>query len=610
MLTIDEMANAIRATRDDFNNVFMQAQVGFPVGDRVQFEAIGNSANNVDAFKAALTYADLKGWLKLLVDSIVANGLEDGHIAADISNPTPGSDLQAMINNFAGFMQPHIVVKGLDKATRWTGKILIDRAPQGTGILIASNRLLTAWHVVKSLFTKVGTAPYEPDPAAGTKLEIVFDDFLEIIGRGNGLLGRGTRRVKAHADWCVHFSVCHQDELASMLPQNLNALNGFWDYAIIRLAEPIGFERGWAMLDDRAVVPKAQEKILILQHPAGQAMRLDFDDIAGVTETQRTAIPRLRFLHYLNTLPGSSGGPCFDKSLTFFGFHQGEWNGLTRPTNRGVPIVRVIEDVKGKLKDEPEESLVWELADHSPVIGSEDFQQAVLKSLQGEQKVFTILGNKGTGKTFHSRVLSAMLPDATHLKVELSAGAIATKGAGELANMICSKAGAGTLVFEPISDVFSTPAVWLKDELVRKLIDAIDRIRNGRTVWLFLTDLNTFEIDGENASAFLFLLYEQILSLAWLRVVLDGMKGDLPASLRALEYRHRCQELTKLQIATYLQRLATFFNLDIDQVVQAESQRLFQRYDKKLGSNSEVAALTLANEIVEEIIPLFASFSN
>jgi ABC-type dipeptide/oligopeptide/nickel transport system ATPase component len=614
MLTIEEMAQAITATRRDFSNLFLRAQVGLPLEERRTFEAlegVARSADDKQAFAAALRHARLRNWLDALIDAILADGLEDGHLADDVrrsaNNTELNAQLQAILSAHPNLLQPYIFSKGVDNGMRWTGKILIDGSPQGTGLLIANNRVLTAWHVVKNLFFMNAEDRYEPDPAGGARLEVIFDDFLQMVGRGQGLRGRGMQRVNAHTQWCVAYSNCHEAELESKLPADLSVLEGHWDYAIIRLARPIGFNRGWANLDLKAAVPMPKEKVVLMQHPEGQTMRMVIADIADAETQQRTAIPRLRFLHYGDTTHGSSGGPCFDKSLVLFGFHQGEWTGVARPTNRGVPIARVIEHMDGEynaLKQiEPDESLIWKLGPeraHAPVIGCDDFQQTILQSsLLDKPKIFEILGETGSGKTFHIEIVSAMLPDAGHLKINLKAEAISKMDALALANVICSEAGAVAPVFAPPSEIHSTTAVWLKDEVVRKLIEAIDRVRNGRFVWLSISDLNSFEIEGENASQMLFLLYEQILTVGWLRILLDGMRGDIPASLRELLHRHIVRDLTQQEIESYFQRLATYLNLNMGAGIMVDASRLFRRYDNDRLRDRATAVLRLSEAVME-----------
>lgn len=617
MLTIEEIAKSIRATRADFDVAFMQAQVaaGLVDTERHRFEAIATSPDNEEAFRQALRYAQQKNWFDDLIDAILANRLDDGRIATALANAAPGAPLQQMINAFAGFMPAHVAVRGLDQTSRWTGKIVVN-GPNGTssgsGVLIANNRMLTAWHVVSQLFDPDNSGELQPREDGGARIEVVFDDFMQFIGRGNTLLGRGERRVKAHKNWCVFFSKCHQLELNQMLPEDLRELEGFWDYAIIRLAEPIGFERGWVNPDDRAVVPRPQDQVVLVQFPGGRQMRLAFNNIAAPTEGQQTAIPRLRFLHLLNALPGSSGGPCFDKTFTFFGFHQGAWKSSDPVTNRGVPLTQVLAHLKsnyGVSKLEPEESLIWKLGpdkNDAPVIGCEEFQNNVLdSSMLGKPRIFTIKGDKGRGKTFHASLISALLPDVAHLKIELSAQAIATKDATELANMISTKAGAGSLQLAAPAEVFSTVAVWLKDEVTGKLMEAIGRVRNDRMVWLTITDLNSFDIEGEEATTLLSLIYEQVKVYPWLRIVLDGLKTDIPGGLAEFEHRHRVKDITEQQIRTYLRRLAYFLGFEATPTFVAfPAKELFRIYEKEAGDNSENAARLLAQTIMTDTIPV------
>ena len=113
------------------------------------------------------------------------------------------------------------------------------------------------------------------------------------------------------------------------------------DYAVLRLAQTPGMTRRWADLDARAVVPKADTHIVLLQHPGGYDLKWDQNDIVAPEVAWCQVIPRLRFLHRANAVGGSSGGPCFDRTFMLFGLHQGEWTrgktGLR--INRGVPIV-------------------------------------------------------------------------------------------------------------------------------------------------------------------------------------------------------------------------------------------------------------------------------
>jgi hypothetical protein len=591
--------------------MFLQAQAKFGLlsSDRKNFEAVVDpSLADVDAFEAALRFADAGGWLGTLVNIIIDEGLENGSLTRVLAEAKAGEgDAALQATNLAsGFEQPDVIYRGIGDGIRWTGKIIVDGVAKGTGILIGPNLVLTAWHVVEILFPP-DAGVRKPVPDARARLQIEFDDFLTIIGRT--LRPVSPLRVNAHQNWCVSYSPCHEDELAGKVPSDPENLEGLWDYAIIRLAKAPGLMRRWASLDARSVVPRADERIILFQHPAGQPLKVDQNFIAALEPPVPPTLHRYRFLHYANAVGGSSGGPCFDKSFMFFGFHQGVWSSAPnngRVMNRGVPAVRIIEHIKDKIKElpglDPSENSVWSLGTakkYAPVIGTDGFQKIVWRSaVGGTPKLIVINGAKGSGKTFRVELMSVMLSDGGHLKVTLSADSISILSAEKLAEMICTKVGAAAPVITPLAEVNSTLSVWLKDELITKVMSALNAARNGRLVWLSITNLNTFQIVTQEASQFLLMLYEQTLAVDWLRVVLDGMQGDIPASLDEQKEMHRVSEITSEEIETYLKRFKAELNLPIDQVtISALTLILLQSHQTALNEDSAKAMSRLDNQV-------------
>src|SRR5262249_6986170 len=147
-----------------------------------------------------------------------------------------------------------------------------------------------------------------------------------------------------------------------------------------------------------------------------------------------------------------------------------------------------------------------------PIVGCDPFQTIVWRSaIAGKPKIILVSGDySGSGKTFRLAVLSTMLPDAGHLKVLLPADQISKMPAARLAEVICQTAGAAPPAMVSLGDYNSTVTTWLKDEVVRKTVAALDGVRQGRLVWLLLSELNKNEIQGDQASPLLFLLYEQV----------------------------------------------------------------------------------------------------
>jgi hypothetical protein len=575
VLSIDKILQALKTTREEFGRLFLQAQAQTNVGayDRKHFEAVEASTPDADPFRAALLYAQARGWLDILLNIIIDEGLEDGSLTRALAEERAGGNaaLQAMTNLANGFANPDVIYRGLGHGIRWTGKIIVDGTPNGTGILIGPHLVLTAWHVIRALFTPAAGGGWEADAGGGARLQVEFDDFLAFIGGAPRLAA--PLRVRAHREWCVSFSPCHADELANRLPADPTELQGHWDYAIIRLEAAPGLLRRWASLDARSVVPRADEGIFLFQHPAMQPLKVDQNFITDLNPPLPAVVPKLRFLHYANAVGGSSGGPCFDKSFMLFGFHQGVWTGQGsggRVTNRGVPILRIIDDIKEKLKEglpglDPSENPIWSLGkakNYAPVIGTEPFQKLVWDSaVAGMPKVLVIGGAKGSGKSFLVQLLSSMLPDGGHLKVALKADSISKMNARRLAEAICK--AAGTSMSPPVEPdaADTTRSAWLKDEILSKVMSALQAARGGRLVWFSITDLNNYEIDEKDASELLFMLYEQAASVDWLRVVLDGMRADLPRSLRDVTKIHPTAAVTREDILRYFERFKADKNL-------------------------------------------------
>ena len=412
------------------------------------------------------------------------------------------------------------------------------------------------------------------------------------------LVSQPALRVKAHPSWYVSHSTCHVDELQDKLPDNLAALEGLWDFAVIRLAEPVDHQRGWAILDPRAAVPRASARIFISQHPMG--VRHSMPDVLIVAASSARApsrMPRYSFLHQVNTTDGSSGGPCFDQRFVLFGLHQGVWKKEAPPggtINRGVPIGRIYDQLQvgaATVRDS-EEGAIWELpTTGEPVIGCDAFQAEIWgRAVSGRTPIIVLSGEKGSGKTFRTLVQQAILPDINHLKITFLAPAVAQLNAVALAAQICNKAGAGKLELVPLEQANTTVNAWLKDEIVKKLIDALDQVRRKRLVWLTLeVDLDQSAIEGKNASDFLYILYQQVLTHDWLRIVLDGMTGPIPAALTEKTLRHNVGPISRDDIKTYLKRVlagqkisvgANELNVPVAQATRAYQALLKRQPDK------------------------------
>ena len=635
MATIEQILGALHTSRPIFAVLFGQAQVGLPEVSRRAFEAIAPVADDTDAFRIALQYAQTQNFLPSLTEILINERQENGSLtrlmAEAVDQDGLGrASLQAMVNGVQGFTQPDTMFRGIFDGMRWTGKIVVSLPAggeaSGTCILIGPHLVLTAWHVVHALFQN-NNGTWEPDPGVNgsDRIHIDFDDYLVYI-RQNGGLGApaGAVRIDAHpTKWCVGFSPCHPVELADGIPDNPTDLNNFWDYAIIRLNAVPGMERRWASLDARAVVPPPNDTCVLFQYPAAQTLKLGQGTIGGFTPPN-PAVARLRFLHQINALGGSSGGPCFDRSFMLFGLHQGVWSNGAGKTimNRGIPVVQIIEHIKvqypqGLPEPDPSESPQWELVANTtrvPILGLDQFQAICWRlAMVGGPKLLIISGSKGSGKTFCTRVLWQMLSSGSHLKISLNAGpgGIGQKDARQLVADICANAGITAPQIPELNETNSTPIVWLKAEVIPALMAVLETRRQGSLVWIGLTELNNGTINGPHASEFLFLLYEQTLKVDWLRIVLDGIRADIPESLNEVTERFRTREIDKDAIKMYLRRFFATLNADIDALsLRVQQNSLMRVYEDSLnrepddtvgtgnGKNRVTALKDLAAEVI------------
>lgn len=613
MMTIEQVAGAITANRESFAIAFLQAQSGFSWDKQVSFYIVTQEVNIADAFLEALQYAQNKSFLDILIDILIQGRMENGSLkraaAEQAVQSGRSAPLQAMINEALGFAQPDVLAKGLDNGIRWTGKINIDNNFKGTGILVAPHLMLTAWHVVSSLFT-LDAGAWTPDPGGGAHIIVEFDDYN--ISAANNLRPHRIQQVGAHEKWCALFSKCHEDELNNRLPEDLSKLEGLWDYVVIRLAKAVGVERTWASPDANVVVPRKDEELILFQHPGGQPMKIGRNFLCLTEPPDYQTIPRLRFLHTANTLSGSSGGPCFDKNFRLFGLHQGEWvnqsiNGLK--ANRGVPMSMILDDARkqgGFPLPDPSEIPIWQMETDNitePVIGADAFQTIAWDcAINGKRKMINITGNPGTGKTFFAELLVYMLSNPGNLHIILSAEVISKIDVLKLAEKICTIAGAPAPDFSSVTNMDSTTNTWVKNDLVPKVLTSIDSIRNGRLVWISITDLNKFAIAGDQLTEFLLTIYQKLASTDWLRVVLDGVKPALPENILRMMAPARTAEITEADIETFFRRFFADMRKNIDEdVIKATVRECIRKYNRWLAEDSTTAMKKLSDEVVDKM---------
>ena len=194
--------------------------------------------------------------------------------------------------------------------------------PLGTGFLVAPDLVMTAEHVVNP---SRGPAP-PPDQQPDFRAR-----FDYAISPQTGALLEGMPYEVDASRWLV----------ASSPPFGASGTRTV-DTAVIRLLQPVGLSRpddhsdvrGWVDLAGPAAGVLENSSLAIMQHPEGGPLKLSLNTqaVLGID----TASGRL--MYRTDTMPGSSGAPCFDLDWNFVAMHEGRDVRGGGNHNQGIPL--------------------------------------------------------------------------------------------------------------------------------------------------------------------------------------------------------------------------------------------------------------------------------
>jgi hypothetical protein len=253
-----------------------------------------------------------------------------------------------------GAVDPRSLIKDADEPliqqtdrNNWVCAIEDGCGKFGTGILVGADLVLTNYHVLEQLYSK-------PENYGLARCRFNYKQNLLF-----GELSAG-RSVGLAANWSENLPKSrYSDKDESGEETGFGA--DFLDYAIVRLAEPVGDQcvedptdaeapqRSWLTIPDALGLPAPNSQIWIWQHPAGpdnktaQPLKRSLGKVLKLLDTD------LRLRHDATTFGGSSGGACFDLEYNFIALHQSGQKaepGKPAAWNQAIPVVAIARHMR------------------------------------------------------------------------------------------------------------------------------------------------------------------------------------------------------------------------------------------------------------------------
>jgi hypothetical protein len=550
------LAAAVRS-REQFQEIFDQVRTP---GSSFPFKLLA-VLDAAQPYLKAFLHAREKSFLDSLVERLMHAEVLDFEVLATAGAPPLNvrPQLQAITRPDLGFTNMALEIRGKLIASRRLCCITVFKADRatpiasGTGFLVGPQIVLTSGHVLNCLVDAMGT------PVAGSskRIRVAFDEV-------DGL--SASTVVPVQEDWLVSRSQLHPlEEARQVLNWDDPPEAGFdqhLDFALLRLSRAVGYERGFYALDPQRmpVVDMVSARVALLQHAAG----LPQSSAPGTALRLWPPTFKSRMLHDANSVPGSSGGLLVDSEFKPVGLHQCSYlDAQDKPVCNGAIPTACIAGLDLPLSQVRGLAPMWKLKNtKEPVIGREDFQQAVLHALDGQARILTVAGSAGMGRSFSTRILREMLGTAEHQVVEFSASKLPVAARATALAILAEINGRASDVELPgTGEAESAQAAWISQELLPAFTRALAAVDSRQTVWLVIDDVDRYPIANTSTRVFLESVYAGMAGMPQLRVVLIGFQGAVPGASSEQVRAEVLREFSVPELMQYIDRESTALDI-------------------------------------------------
>lgn len=349
------------ALRSAFNQATLQQMLRFKLDKSL--EEFATTPDFRQTVFLLIENSRMEGWTEALIDAALQSRPGNPHLRAFADqlglvstgnrNKQAGRarEFERLITPQNGFADP---AKWLDKLGRIESQVCRIEVPTtegicyGTGFLVSPNAVMTNYHVIQALIENVNDSNHQNSASVDVAKVICRFDYRMLI---DGVtINSGTTYTLDPRNWLLAKSPPSPSDDVPEPKREMPEMDQM-DFVLLRLEGTPGNDypgkKGWSEIERRGWISARTRPyefpkdafLFVMQHPKAAPLKLAFGAVIAMNPNQT----RVRYT--VNTEPGSSGAPCFDKDLNLVALHHLGDPNLFAPAsnsfNQGIPLFRI-----------------------------------------------------------------------------------------------------------------------------------------------------------------------------------------------------------------------------------------------------------------------------